>query len=586
MFAVGASNQEVTKELIKAGADVNARNDFGYTALKYARTPEIKKILIDAGADANIETGKPAPDTVPAEKSKENDAESAKVTPSMPLSPAEQKEYEFIRKRFLDNEHLLNGVGYTLGHSADSKDDVKAMEKVMMLYVTFFDAKQIPKLVEAGGIKGFKKELAGLLTCKDPVMRGSAAIFLGLVDDPAYNADIAKLLADKPGPVPEEIVKKHVYNFDRALAAKALGLLGAREYAPRLAELLQSKDEYDRTGAAIGLGGMKDKAYAPAIAKRLSDKNEPMQVPDLSPAGGLDPAAPGPIPALASCWLYNHRTRLAADAGHPYPPAPAEQVRADHAAPADCCTVESSPDGRRILVFGAPAVPQPETEPVTPATPPRQLLALYDVTTRQCWSANLAVDGQLGRAPYDGLGDPVFSPDGRHLGYRARRGDARFVVVDDREGAVFHRVGAPVFSADGRHSAYWARDRGREFIVFDGTPGRTWIGAGAPVFSPAGGPPAYRAQDAKGWRAVVADTPGSLYDDIGWFNADATGRTTAIADLVFSAKGELAYAARTGEDWFMVRDHRHGPAYDQVGLPVFSPDGTRLAFRARRNARD
>jgi hypothetical protein len=315
----------------------------------------------------------------------------------------------------------------------------------------------------------------------------------------------------------------------------------------------------------------------------------PLQVPDLSPAGGLDPAAPGPIPALASCWLYNHRTRLAADAGHPYPPASAEQVRADHAAPADCCTVESSPDGRRILVFGTPAVPQPATEPVTPvtpATPPRQLLALYDVTTRQCWSANLAVDGQLGRAPYDGLGDPVFSPDGRHLGYRARRGDARFVVVDDREGTVFQRVGAPVFSTDGRHSAYWARDRGREFIVFDGTPGRTWTGAGAPVFSPAGGPPAYRAQDAKGWRAVVADTPGSLYDDIGWFNADATGRTTTIADLVFSAKGELAYAARTGNDWFMVRDHRHDPAYDQVGLPVFSPDGTRLAFRARRNERD
>jgi HEAT repeat protein len=278
MFAVVAGNQEVTKELIKAGADVNARNDFGDTALKYAKAPEIKKILIDAGADANATTEKPAPNTVPAEKNQENDAGSAKVAPAMPLSPTEQKEYEFIRKRFLDHENLLNGVGYSLGHNADSKDDAKAMEKVMMLYVTFFDAKQIPKLVEAGGIKEFKKELAGLLTCKDPVMRGSAAIFLGLVDDPAYNADIAKLLADKPGPVPEEMVKKHFYNFDRGQAAKALGLLGAREYAPRLAELLQSKDEYDRTGAAIGLGGMKDKAYAPAIAKRLSDKNEPMQV--------------------------------------------------------------------------------------------------------------------------------------------------------------------------------------------------------------------------------------------------------------------------------------------------------------------
>lgn len=311
----------------------------------------------------------------------------------------------------------------------------------------------------------------------------------------------------------------------------------------------------------------------------------PVQAPDLNPAGGLDPAAPRPIPALASCWLYNHRPRQPGDSARPYPPAAAEQMRADHRAPAACCTLESSPDGRRILVFGTPSEPGPPAESANPPGPPRQFLALYDLTTRQCWSANLAVDGPLGRAPYDRLGDPVFSPDGRHLGYRAQRGDARFVVIDDREGPAFHRVGAPVFSVDGRHSAYWAREDGREFIVFDGTPGPAWAGAGAPVFSPAGGPPAYRVQDARGWRVVVDGTPGPPFDDIGWFNADASGGTTLIADLVFSARGELAYAARVGDDWFMVRGRR-GPAYDQVGPPVFSPDGTRLAFRARRRERD
>ncbi|RPA77952.1 ankyrin, partial [Ascobolus immersus RN42] len=39
--------------LLKSGADVNAANYKGTTALHYASTPEIAKLLIDAGANVN-----------------------------------------------------------------------------------------------------------------------------------------------------------------------------------------------------------------------------------------------------------------------------------------------------------------------------------------------------------------------------------------------------------------------------------------------------------------------------------------------------------------------------------------------------
>ncbi len=51
------SDLEVSKLLIDAGADVNAKDYFGETPLYHCRTlglPDVVKLLLEAGADVNV----------------------------------------------------------------------------------------------------------------------------------------------------------------------------------------------------------------------------------------------------------------------------------------------------------------------------------------------------------------------------------------------------------------------------------------------------------------------------------------------------------------------------------------------------
>ncbi len=191
------------------------------------------------------------------------------------LSAGEKKEYKLIQKRLRDHDELLSAAGWTLIHCADQKE-LKNLGKTLILFRAFMDPKEIPRLVEAGGIKGLKTRVASLLKSKDPVVRGFGAIQLAVIGDAAYKSDIAKLLADKAGPAPKQ-GDRLLYNYDRSRAAMALGLFRAKKYAPRLSALLQSSDEYDRVGAALGLGYMGAKAHVPAIAKLLSDRSDNVQ---------------------------------------------------------------------------------------------------------------------------------------------------------------------------------------------------------------------------------------------------------------------------------------------------------------------
>ena len=49
--------------------------------------------------------------------------------------------------------------------------------------------------------------------------------------------------------------------------------------------------------------------------------------------------------------------------------------------------------------------------------------------------------------------------------------------------------------------------------------------------------------------------------------------------------GLHAYAARKGNNWFVVVNGKEGPAFDRVVTPMFSPDGSRLVYRARQDGK-
>ena len=52
--AAGDGNIEAVKQHIANGADVNAKDECGWTPLHYAETKEIAELLIAKGADVNV----------------------------------------------------------------------------------------------------------------------------------------------------------------------------------------------------------------------------------------------------------------------------------------------------------------------------------------------------------------------------------------------------------------------------------------------------------------------------------------------------------------------------------------------------
>ncbi len=191
---------------------------------------------------------------------------------------------------------------------------------------------------------------------------------------------------------------------------------------------------------------------------------------------------------------------------------------------------------------------------------------------------------------YDSIRGLSFSEQGDVLAYRASKGlldaDWNFAVVDGRASERFEALSRISLSRDGKTAAYGAVDLGGKACIVVGgkkTPTPHLVG---PVLHPDGKTTAYPIQEASGRVVMLAGTEKS-----------EAFRT--VGPAFFSPSGTMGFVAGTADgNQLVVFGGRRGPSFRRIDLdggwgevqitsPLrFSPDGKRLAYRASRNAFD
>lgn len=144
-----------------------------------------------------------------------------------------------------------------------------------------------------------------------------------------------------------------------------------------------------------------------------------------------------------------------------------------------------------------------------------------------------------------------------------------------KEGALYDEISSMVFSADGTSLVYRAKRGDATFLIMNGKEERLPEGEYP-------WPPVIKPGNAGVGIAIVGKDGAYLYQAFGGGGASAQ-RYREIADVVYSSDGKIhAYVAIKNDQFLIVVNDKEGPVYDRVISPQLSPDGKFLVYRARR----
>lgn len=223
----------------------------------------------------------------------------------------------------------------------------------------------------------------------------------------------------------------------------------------------------------------------------------------------------------------------------------------------------------------------------------------------------VVVDGKEW-ARYDEIASfPIFSPDSKKVAYLARKGGQWLVVVDGIEGKKYERIENLMFSPDGQKIAYIAFHNDNQLVVVNGNEGPEYQMVDRVTFSPDGKHLAYVADIGQKQVLVVDGKESKQYDMINHFvfcpdskhlafSALAEQKEVVVVDgaekskhrfvvsLNFSPDSQkIVYTGRDDMDKVdLFINGEKAKNYDEISSWVFSPDGKRMVYWARRNGKN
>jgi beta-lactamase regulating signal transducer with metallopeptidase domain len=186
-----------------------------------------------------------------------------------------------------------------------------------------------------------------------------------------------------------------------------------------------------------------------------------------------------------------------------------------------------------------------------------------------------------------------FSPDSQRLAYGLMNTTGTFVmVVDGVRGKSYNDIGMPIFSPDSRHIAYRARARGRWHLVLDGVEGPAFAQIGTLDHSrtpaPFGASGDWRIPN---WRQWGTSYNGDYTAELDLSSQFQRQRLRGDWDLdtlypLFSPDSQhLVYLGKVGTKWQAVLDGRAGTSYLSIRYLAFSPDSRHLTYIALRDTK-